>query len=65
MLKYQSTGDRHTTSSPIINSAIFMARFTPSTLKPHLPSEKDQIQSIRHISKILYEDQSDSTVTFE
>lgn len=64
MLKYQTTNGKHSLSSPQIDLLFSMAKTTAS--KQHwLPSEREQIDSIRTMGKYLFHEETDSTVTFE
>lgn len=65
MLKYQSTNGKHSQSSPQIDLLFSMAKMTTASKQPRLPSEKEQIDSIRNMGKYLFHEETDSTVTFE
>jgi hypothetical protein len=65
MLKYQSANGKHSPSSPQVDLLFSMAKLTATPNHPRLPSEKEQINSIRTMGKYLLHEETDSTVTFE
>lgn len=64
MLKYQTTNGKHSLSSPQIDLLFSMAK-TTATKQHRLPSEREQMDSIRTMGKYLFHEETDSTVTFE
>lgn len=64
MLKYQSPAhNRHTHSSPQIDSMFLMAKLT-ATAQNQQPNEQDQIHSIRNLGRYLFEEEEESELTF-
>lgn len=54
MLKYQTTNGKHSLSSPQIDLLFSMAKMTTASKQPRLPSEKEQMDSIKTMGKYLF-----------